>query len=71
MPFPETCPSLVTTPVLDPILMGPASVAASMAAAAADVLMGSSESIPGVSGTDESDEDSDLGEFLLDAVQWL
>ena len=21
--------------------------------------------------TDESDEDSDLGEFLLDAVQWL
>ncbi|KAL7439876.1 hypothetical protein ACHAXH_006523 [Discostella pseudostelligera] len=28
------------------------------------------ESIPGVS-TDESDEDSDLDEFLLDAALWL
>lgn len=71
MPFPEACPSLVTDPV--PIggegMMGPASVAATMAAAAADVLMNSTENIQGA--PDVSDEDSDLGEFLLDAVQWL
>jgi len=69
MPFPETCPSLVT-PADVGGMMGPASVAATMAADAADVLMNSTADIPGVP-TDVSDEDSDLGEFLLDAVQWL
>lgn len=70
MPFPEACPSLVTS-------SSDSSLAADvMAAAAADVLMKSSvttsdESIPGVSTDGGSDEDSDLGDFLLDAVNWL
>ena len=71
MPFPEPCPSLVP------------SAANSMAAAAAtDVLMSaaapsdeSDVSVPGVStdesGDDDEDDCNDLGEFLLDAVQWL
>ena len=73
MPFPEACPSLVTSSDSDCL----ASLAADvMAAAAADVLMKSSvttsdESIPGVSTDGGSDEDSDLGDFLLDAVNWL
>lgn len=45
MPFPETCPSLVTSSV--------------------------SKDAPTVTTDGESDEDSDLGEFLADAVQWL
>ncbi|KAK1740702.1 hypothetical protein QTG54_008797 [Skeletonema marinoi] len=45
MPFPETCPSLVTAST-------------------------SKNSTP-VTTDGESDEDSDLGEFLADAVQWL
>lgn len=78
MPFPEACPSLVSSSQAEPgdggFVGGPASCAAdaaTMAAAAADVMNASGittdESVPGVS----SDEDSDLGEFLLDAVQWL
>ena len=55
MPFPETCPSLVPTAAAT-ALMGPATMAV--------------DEVPAVT-TDESDEDSDLGEFLLDAVQWL
>jgi len=57
MPFPETCPSLVPTAAAVGVpLMGPATAAV--------------DDIPAIT-TDESDEDSDLGEFLLDAVQWL
>ena len=52
------------------------------AAAATDVLMSaaapsdeSDVSVPGVStdesGDDDEDDCNDLGEFLLDAVQWL
>jgi len=57
MPFPETCPSLVP----------PAAVASSAAVGPASAAV---DEIPAIT-TDESDEDSDLGEFLLDAVQWL
>jgi hypothetical protein len=68
MPFPEACPSLV--PSAPEVTAS--TDAATMAAAAADVM----NSMPSVDSgatvsTDESDEDSDLGEFLLDAVQWL
>jgi hypothetical protein len=66
MPFPEACPSLI-----------PSAIAAG-SSAAADVLMSaatSDESVPGVStdesGDDEEDDCNDLGEFLLDAAQWL
>ena len=68
MPFPEACPSLV--PSAPEVTAS--TDAATMAAAASDVM----NSMPSVDSgatvsTDESDEDSDLGEFLLDAVQWL
>jgi len=73
MPFPEACPSLV--PSAPDVTAAPGSSVAdavTMAAAAADVM---NNMVPVDSGatvtTDESDEDSDLGEFLLDAVQWL
>jgi len=69
MPFPEVCPSLISS--------GPASAAANaatMAAATSDIMDSVvtpvSSSACSVT-TDESGEDSDLGEFLLDAVQWL
>ena len=55
-----------------------ASAIAAGSSAAADVLMSaatSDESVPGVStdesGDDEEDDCNDLGEFLLDAAQWL
>ena len=78
MPFPETCPSLV--PSASSSVSGPASVAAddaaTMAAAAADVLMSGCSSASSSSAadevtTDESDEDNEIGEFLMDAVNWL
>ena len=65
MPFPEACPSLVdnnavvgggSTTTTAAVPQGPATAAAN--------------ELPSIT-TDESDEDSDLGEFLLDAVQWL
>jgi len=61
MPFPKTCPSLVASSSL----AGPA--IASLMSTTTSI---ATEDIPNIS-TDESDEDSDLGEFLLDAVQWL
>mmetsp|Transcript_29302 Transcript_29302/g.49934 ORF Transcript_29302/g.49934 Transcript_29302/m.49934 type:complete len:476 (-) Transcript_29302:154-1581(-) len=78
MPFPEACPSLVvpTTEGGGASVAGPATeclmnmTAAAAAASSVSASSSSGEDIPGVS-TDESDEDSDLGEFLLDAVQWL
>ncbi|KAL3785116.1 hypothetical protein ACHAW5_009796, partial [Stephanodiscus triporus] len=76
MPFPEAFPGLVPS-----ASRSVSADAGMMAAAATDVLMSataasySDESVPGVS-TDESGDDeeadcNDLGEFLLDAVQWL
>ncbi len=49
------------------VLMLPAAIVGPSSGATATT---ADESVPGVS-TDESDEDSDLGEFLLDAVNWL
>ena len=74
MPFPEPCPSLVPSAASSGVLAA--------AGAAADVLMSaaapsdeSDVSVPGVStdesGDDDEDNCNDLGEFLLDAVQWL
>ncbi len=71
MPFPEPCPSLVPSAANSGMMA---------ASAAADVLMSaavpsdeSDVSVPGVSTDESGDEDdcNDLGEFLLDAVQWL
>lgn len=73
MPFPEAFPGLVPS-----ASRSVSADAGMMAAAATDVLMSaaaSDESVPGVStdesGDDEEDDCNDLGEFLLDAVQWL
>lgn len=73
MPFPEAWPSLVTSSVPQ---VGPATDAAdtaTMAEAAADVMNNATPQASSAASmtTDESGEDSDLGEFLLDAVQWL
>lgn len=63
MPFPETCPSLVVSATVD-------ATASLMTTTNVPPPAMAKEEMPSVS-TDESGEDSDLGEFLLDAVQWL
>jgi len=63
MPFPETCPSLVASSSVAADATASLMSAGSAASAAADAAAAVS--------TDESGEDSDLGDFLLDAVNWL
>mmetsp|Transcript_25461 Transcript_25461/g.61211 ORF Transcript_25461/g.61211 Transcript_25461/m.61211 type:complete len:94 (-) Transcript_25461:176-457(-) len=72
MPFPEPCLSLVTSAPQVQVI-GPATDAAD--AAVMELMNHRDPTVSSSSGatvtTDESGEDSDLGEFLLDAVQWL
>ena len=65
MPFPETRPGLVHDAAARPADEAVSSLMTNSSAAKTP------GEIPSISGTDESGEDSDLGEFLLDALPWL